>query len=43
MTWIILALIVGLAARAGFAIMERTRDEPPEPSLARRWGAMRGH
>jgi len=43
MTWIILALIVGAAAWAGFVNMERTRDDPPEPSLAKRWAAMRGH
>ena len=43
MTWIVLALIVGAAAWDGFANMARHEGEPPEPSLASRWAAMRGH
>ena len=42
MTWIILALILGAAAAAGFRIQARTRNEPPEPPLAHRWAALRG-
>ncbi len=42
MFWIVLGLIVGAAAVAGFAIQDRTRHEPPERPLAHRWAALRG-
>jgi hypothetical protein len=42
MTWLILALILGVAAAAGFTVQARTRDEPPEPPLAHRWKALGG-